>query len=277
MGLAAVEVSLTAQKAWFFFHDQIVCLGNEIKSSDNRPIETIVENVKLHGDGDYVFVVNGSAQPKELGWSADLKDVKWAHLAGKVPGTDVGWWFPGGAELKALREARTGKWTDSFVKDAESAPNTRNFLTLWYDHGPNPAGATYAYVILPGRSVEASKAYAEKPEIEIVENSPKAQSVKSAALGVTGANFWSADRHSSAGITSSGKAAVLLHEINGQISVGIADPTQLESVIELEFATGVQQTLEKDDRVEVVSTNPLKLKVDVSKADGKTIQARFKK
>lgn len=277
MGLAAVEATLTAQKAWFFFGDQIVCLGNEIRSTDGRPIETIVENVKLHGDGDYPFVVNGELQPEELGWSADLKGVKWAHLSGKVPNTDVGWWFPDGAELKALREARTGKWTDSFVKDAESAAVTRNFLTLWYDHGPNPDGATYAYVLLPGRSAEQTKAYAEKPGVEIVENSAKAQSVRSKAMGVTGVNFWSADRHTSAGVTSTGKAAVLVHETDGTLSIGVSDPTQLETKVDITLDKSVSKSIQSDPAMTVVSLNPLQISVDLQKSDGKTFTGEFQK
>ncbi len=277
MGLIEPGVTLTAQKSWFFFGDQIVCLGSEIKSTDDRPIETIVENVKLYPKSDNAFVVSGQAQPTNLGWKADLKDVKWAHLAGTVPGTDTGWIFPGGATIKALREARTGNWTNSFKTDKDGADYTRNFLTLWFDHGASPTGATYAYTILPGRSTEQTKAYAEKPGVEIVENSAKAQTVSSKELGVTGANFWTDAAHKSGFISSSGKAAVLVQEKVGKLSIAVADPTQLETSVEITLDARVMKAIKTDVEIKVVSLSPLKLSVKLEKSDGKTFTAEFQK
>ncbi len=277
MGLAEPETTLTAQKSWFFFGDQIICLGSEIRSSDNRVIETVVENVKLHGDGKNAFVVDGQAKPNTPGWQADLKDMKWAHLAGTVPGTDTGWVFPGGATIKALREARTGNWTNSFVKDNNAGDHVRNFLTLWYDHGANPAGATYAYIILPGKTADQTKAYAEKPGVEIVENSAKAQTVTSKELGVTGANFWTGAAHKSGGTSCSGKAAVLVHEQNGKLSVAVSDPTQLETGVEITLDSRVTKALKTDEGIKVVSLSPLKLSINLEKSDGRTFVAEFQK
>ncbi len=277
MGLVAADSGLTAQKSWFFFKDQIVCLGSEINSPDNRPIETIVENVKLHGEGKNAFVVNGQLQPNTPAWSAELKDAKWAHLTGTVPGTDVGWVFPGGVTLNALREARTGNWRTSNKKDILEVDITRNFLTLWINHGLNPKGGTYSYILLPGKSAEAVKAYAEKPGVEIVENSAKAQTVRSAEWGVTGANFWMDSAHSSGGITSSGKAAVLVQDKDGKLGVAVADPTQLGSKVEITLTAKASKALKTDERVKVLSLNPVKLSVDLSKSDGKTFSLEFQK
>jgi hyaluronate lyase len=275
MGLAAVESSLTARKAWFFFNDQIVCLGHAIRSTDNRAIETIVENVKLHGDTPYAFVVNGQRQPDQDGWTATLKDTRWAHLAGQVPGTDVGWVFPGGAELKALREQRTGNWQKSFVRDRDGADHTRRYLTLWYDHGPNPTDASYAYIVLPGRTTAQTQAYADNPGVQIVENSPLAQTVRAPALGVTGANFWTDQPHTSGPVTSSGKAAVLVTVNESNLSVAVADPTQEQSKVEIKLATGVSRALEVDEKISVKTLNPLTLVIDLQHSEGRTFTARF--
>lgn len=277
MGLAAVEGHLTGKKAWFFFKDQVICLGSDITSIDHRPIETIVENAKLHGEGKNAFLVNGQAQPVALGWQADLKEVKWAHLAGTVPGTDIGWVFPGGAALKALREARTGNWKDSFINDRDIVDYTRNFLALWFDHGPDPSGAAYAYVLLPGKSVEQVKAWSDAPPVQVLENSAAVQAATCKTLGVTGANFWTDAGGKVGGIQCSGKAAILVHEQDGKLSVGVADPTQLGKMVEVSLVDGVTKTLKLDEGIKVAALNPLKLSIKLEKSDGKTFKAEFQK
>ena len=275
MGLAAQESTLTAQKAWFFFGDQIVCLGSAIKSTDNRTIETIVENAKLNIAGDNAFVVDGKPQPANLGWGADLPASKWAFLAGSFPGADMGWIFPDGSNLKALREARTGKWQDIFSRDKEMGDKTNNFLTLWYDHGTNPSSATYAYIILPGMKMDDVKAYAAKPAVDVVANSDAVQAVSAPGLGLRGANFWSAG--SAAGITSSGKAAVLVLEKDGKVTVAVSDPTQLEQSVEIALDLNASRALKADEHIKVVSISPLKLSIELKDLYGKTVSAEFSK
>jgi hyaluronate lyase len=275
MGLAAQESTLTAQKAWFFFGEQIVCLGSAIKSSDGRAIETIVENAKLNKSGDNPFVVNGRSEPATLGWSADLPATQWAFLAGSFPGASIGYVFPGGANLKALREARTGNWQALFVRDKEKGERTNNFLTLWFDHGENPADVGYAYILLPGKELEAVKSYAAKPPVEVVANSAAVQAVSAPALGLKGANFWSAG--SAAGITSSGKAAVLVLEKDGKISVAVSDPTQLEKNVEVTLDAKAIKLVQGVERINVVSTSPIKLSVNLDGAYGKTLVVEFQK
>jgi hyaluronate lyase len=112
MQLDAWNSSLVAKKSWFMFDDEIVCLGAGITSTDNRTIETIVENRMLQGAGTNPLTVNGVAQPATLGWSAVLAGTSWAHLAGNVAGADIGYYFPQAVTVRALREARSASWDD---------------------------------------------------------------------------------------------------------------------------------------------------------------------
>src|SRR5438477_4235187 len=86
--------SLIAKKSWFMFDDEVVCLGAGITSTNNRTIETIVENRRLGVYGDNLFTVNGAAKPALVGWSETMTNTAWAHLAGTVPGSDLGYFFP---------------------------------------------------------------------------------------------------------------------------------------------------------------------------------------
>ena len=90
----------------------MVALGAGITNTNNANVETIVENRKLGSNGDNTLTVNGVAESSAIGWSESMANVQWAHLAGNATGSDIGYYFPGGASLNGLRETRTGAWSD---------------------------------------------------------------------------------------------------------------------------------------------------------------------
>jgi hyaluronate lyase len=111
--------------------------------------------------------------------------------------------------------------------------------------------------------------------VEVVANSAAVQAVSAPALGLKGANFWSAG--SAAGMTSSGKAAVLVLEKDGKISVAVSDPTQLEKNVEVTLDAKAIKLVQEDARINVVSTSPIKLSVNLDGANGKTLVVEFQK
>ncbi len=268
--------TLTAKKSWFMFDDEIVCLGSGITSTDNRPIETVVENRILNATGTNAFTVNGAVQPSTPGWSEALTSVRSAHLAGRVAGSDVGYYFPDATAVKALREARTGAWVD-INAGGSAAPITRNYLTLWFDHGANPSNATYAYALLPGRTAAQTAAYAGAPAIAVVENSPNVQAVRETTLGLTAANFWNDGRQTAGGITVDRKACVLVREADSFVDFALSDPTQANTgSIAVELATSARTIVSADPAVTVTQLEPsIRLSVNVAGARGRTLRARF--
>lgn len=76
---------------------------------------------------------------------------------------DLRWYFPQPPTVQAKREA------------LDIIPVTRNYLTLWLDHGRNPAQASDDYVIPAGATAEQAEAYAAAPAAEVA-IAPKAQS-----------------------------------------------------------------------------------------------------
>jgi hyaluronate lyase len=138
MQLLAWNSTLEAWKSWFCLDDTIITPGS-LTSNDNRTIETIVENRRLSDANSEALIVNGTTQSSTLGWSATLQGVNWIHLS-----STGGYYFPGGATLNMLREARTGTWHD-INQGGSRTPVTRNYATIWFDHDINPSGTTYAY------------------------------------------------------------------------------------------------------------------------------------
>ncbi|BAJ75813.1 hypothetical protein MTES_2849 [Microbacterium testaceum StLB037] len=273
MDLHTIDRTLEAKKSWFMFDDEIVALGAGITSTDGIGTETIVENRKLNAAGDNALTVDGATEPATLGWSDTLAGVDRVHLAGSVAGSDIGYYFPGGATVSGLREQRTGNWKqlNSSSQWGNSTPITRNYLSLSLDHGSNPTDGAYSYVLLPNKTSAQVDSYASNPDITILENSPSAQAVRENGLNVTGINFWKDEVTTAGGVTSDRKASVMVSKTAGTLDVSVADPTQKNvGQLYLSLDTPATGVISHDPEVTVLQYTPtVKLKVNVNKAGGK--------
>ncbi|MFF3315074.1 polysaccharide lyase 8 family protein [Streptomyces sp. NPDC003035] len=246
--LKGLSSTLLAKKSWFFLDDAIVCLGSGIHGRDGAGVESVVENRNLGETGAHAFTVDGTAQPTTIGWSATLTGARWAHLAGHA-----GYVFPGGApSLKALRQARTGAWSD-INKGAVSDPVTRRYLTLWFDHGTDPTWAAYSYVLMPGASQAQTAARAADTNwLTVLANTKEQQGVRVPALGFTGINFWLGGTVGD--VTAGAPASVLIRESGTTATVCVSGPLRDGATIDLTWNRPVSAVLSKDATVQVVAT-----------------------
>ncbi len=277
MWLHSFEQNLFAKKSWFMFDDEIIALGSDIKSTDNIIVESIVENRKLNSNGNNGFTVNDIAKSTTLGWSETMTDTSWIHLEGNVTGSDIGYYFPETATIKGIREARTGKWSDINARASDFAQYTNNFMTLWFDHGANPTGASYSYVILPNKSVSQVRVYAYNSNITVLENSTDAQAVREDSLNIIGANFWNDTVKTVDIITSNRRASVMTKETSSDIEISVSDPTHLNAGgIDIEINKSATGLISADSGVVVAQYHPtIKFTVNVSGAQGKSFKVKF--
>ncbi|WP_055589621.1 polysaccharide lyase 8 family protein [Peterkaempfera griseoplana] len=275
-GAAAMELmaegsTLQARKAWFFLDDAVIALGAGITAADGRTVETVVENRNLHAAGSNTLTVDGQAQPADLGWSATLPGIHWAHLDGVG-----GYVFPEGADVRALREERTGSWHDINIgADTGGTPEslTRRYATLWLDHGLSPSSADYAYVLLPGLDAAHTAAWAASRPVRIEANTPKAQAVHAPRLGLTAAHFWTAG--SAGGITSDGPGTILIQRRDEGISVAVADPGRTATTLTFQLPWPADGVAGADDTVTVTTGRRPVITVRVSGSHGHTHTARL--
>ncbi|NQX60818.1 polysaccharide lyase 8 family protein [Paenibacillus qinlingensis] len=280
MQYTANGYNLTAKKSWFMFDDEIVSLGAGITSTDNKVVESIVENRKLNSSGNNGLTVNGTAKSTALGWTETMTGVNKIHLAGNVSGSDVGYYFPTAATLKGVREARTASWSsvNTYYTGAEYTTNyTRNFLNMWFDHGTNPTNAGYAYVTLPGKSSGQLDTYTANPDITVIENSTAAQAVQENALGILGINFWNDASKTVSGVTSNKKASVMVRTTENGTEVSVSDPTLSNTgTIQLTLTQSLGPVAFKDSRITTsTSGGTTTLTVNVNGAGGNSIKAFF--
>lgn len=273
--------SLQGKKSWFLFGNRITALGTGIKSTDNRKVETIVENRKLNASGDNALTVNGIAKSPTLGWSEHLSNATWAHLQGSVSGADIGYYFPNEPSLTAKREARTGSW-QQVNTGGSSAAVTDSYLSLAFDHGTSPSDASYAYVLLPNLNEAQTASYAANPTVEIVAQNDDVHAVYDSALNTLGANFWkdeskTVSKDGSPLLTSDKKASVTMSESNGELHIGVSDPTRLQAgEIHLEIHKPAGAVLSLDPSITVTELAPtIKLTVRTPSTYGVSQQVKL--
>ena len=253
------QSTLEVKKTWMMAGDEIVALGAGINSAGHHTIETIIDNRKIAGAPRVVT----------------SPSISWVHFETPVAGTRMGYFFPGHTKVNMQQAPRTGSWRD-ISKYGDPAPVTRDYFTLWIDHGQNPSNATYAYILLPGKTVDELEAYATAPNMEILFNTPQVQAVRAKKEGVTGFNFWEAAVSPVAGITVSAPASVILRETGTELIIGISDPTHKEKTITVEIDRLVSDITVGNPDIQVLSTTPLlKMRVNVERALGSTRYIKF--
>ena len=264
-----------AKKSWFMFDDEIVAVGSGITSSTGNYVETIIDNRKLNQDGSNQIIIDGTERDvRDDGAESAVKGTaiegaSWLYLEGNAENSDIGYYFPGKADIMALKETRTGNWNTQGTTVGEE---TNQFATFWFEHGKKPADADYSYVILPGKDSGATESYAEDPDIEILECSVDAHGVREKSLGITAVNFWNNKVKTVAGITSDKAASVTIHVENGKAKIGVADPTQEnKGMIQISLPYAGGEVLASDGNVEVIQKTPfIKLAVHTSGTVGQT-------
>lgn len=262
--------TLRAKKSWFFAADCVICLGAGITSGDGVPAETVVDNRNLGASGMQALTVDGVRQPAAPGRPLAFPRARWMHLAGH--GGYVFPRVPGGGETvpHVLRDTRTGAWSDINTGGSPD-PYTRHYLTLWIDHGTDPADAAYAYLLMPGAGPRALAARAaDRHWLTVLANTGERQAVAVPSLGLTAANFWQAG--SAGGLTVSGPASVLLRERPARTARGahgartaslcVAEPPRTGKPFEVVWDRPVRAVLAADPSVTVLATAPaLRLRV----------------
>ena len=273
MSLNAEGYNLTGKKSWFMFDKEVVCLGAGITSSSAPDVHTTVEHRRLGTlPNNNLWVSDGGVYLPIMGWSGGLSGLTWCALDGVG-----GYYFPGGADVTAKFEARSGQWSD-IGNNTSTNVLTDDYFTLYFNHGAGPSGATYSYVLLPNMDATATADYAGNPGIVVLNNGTSYQAVSKPSAGIVAANFWTGN-HTADIITCDSPASVITWNKGSAFSVGIADPTQNNSgsiVVTLNWTAPHIKLVSKDSRITVSRLTPtIQLTVDVNGSGGKSLQAVF--
>lgn len=159
--------SVQARKAWFFFKEEVVCLGAGISSRAAEPVTTTLNQCWLNGP-----VLAASAAiltPVQDDAVTILHNPSW------ILHDSIGYVFPQPCELRIDNRLQQGSWYH--INHFQSPDTVKGKLfKLWMLHGAQPAKARYAYIVVPGKSRHGMQSY-NSSVIRILQNSDSLQAV----------------------------------------------------------------------------------------------------
>lgn len=235
------EVNTGAKKSWYFFDNEVVCLGAGIQSTSTYPVHTTVNQCFLKGG---ILVDKGDKEETLANGSHTLQAPQW------VLHDKIGYFFPQKEEVFLTAQTQSGRWYD--INTSKSKKEEKmDVFTLGINHGVGPKDGSYAYIVVPGKtSAQEMKAYQKKNAIEILSNNAKVQAVRNTKLNVWMVTFFEAGTftHKELSVTVDKPCILMIKDITSKsANLHIADPGQTQSPIQVELKIGKKkQTLTAD-------------------------------
>ncbi|PCJ58128.1 MAG: hypothetical protein COA79_13995 [Planctomycetota bacterium] len=190
------KISISAKKSWFFFDDEIICLGSAIIGRSGKPVTTTINQCYLKGT------------PKS---SKKTDKTQWVHHDG------IGYFFHGKQKISMKAEKRSGSWFNISISGKKDKI-TGELFRLWIDHGNSPENESYAYSLLP--NIKSDKMASYKSNIKILQNTKAVQAVESFDKKLIGIVFHKPGKISltnKINLTSSEACILLLEMIDNKI------------------------------------------------------------
>lgn len=223
------NTNTTAQKSWFMFGDEIVCLGAGINSFASENVNTTVNQCVL--SNDLVLNENGVERTPESGqWTWNDAALKWIYH-GKT-----GYIFPQSASLNLSNQSQSGNWKTitSFYPDELMS---KDVFKLWFNHGVRPQNKSYSYIIVPGKTLDDIRNY-DASDIQVLMNSDSLQVVSSKSKNLMGFVFYKAASFTNSNfmLKTSGSCLILLaNPYSDDVQGWISDPTQRKDELQIQF------------------------------------------
>ena len=269
-GIAAMDYNrdgITARKAWFIFNDQIVCLGAGITSTSGVQVTTSINQSFLKGE----VVVKAQTEKTVPAESSEALSPKW------ILHDQAGYYFPEGGNVKLETKTVSGSWNRVALMYKDE-PIQSGIFKLWFEHGVNPTGKTYAYCIVPQATKAKMEQLENKRSLKILNNDANIQSVVSVDQAIGGIIFYKAAKSELFGGIETDQPCVLMVKREGNgLTVSISDPTQKLAKIRL-ILDGKYQTSTSGVTVNNVQ-NKSELTIDLPSGNeaGKTVSLLLKK
>lgn len=235
-GVAAFDFSsvhdpLRAHKSWFFFDNEIVCLGAGIRTDTALPAATTLNQCLLYGNVLVHGAQKNNTQSLPLG-NHVLPNTAW------VLHDSIAYIFPQPTTLHLKMGEATGNWRQiNHQAWATEAPVKKNVFTLWLDHDVQPQNAVYAWIVVPNMSAASAAAYRKQLPVKILSNTPGLQAVQHTALERTGIVFYQPGsfRISDQLTIATNQPCIVLLKTKGATvsTIAVTDPTQKLDVLQL--------------------------------------------
>ena len=229
-------VNLSANKSWFMFDDEIVCLGNSITAASgygDYDANTTPNQCNLHGDVTVSENGTGVASLTSTGEHSYATAPQW------VLHDSIGYVFPAGGNIVVSNKEQQGNWYD-INNNGTDADVSRDIFSLWFNHGKNAANASYSYIIVPNKSVADMQDYYAAANVEILANTDSMQVVYHKQLKIYGLVFFKPATFASEELTitaASGCVLLVKDADKANVKIHVSDPQRQASPVKLGVKT----------------------------------------
>lgn len=220
-------INTSAYKSWFFFDEEIVCLGSDITSTNNRPINTTIDQNLQRSEVTVCTTDSDKAYEIGNGESVFENNLKWVHHNNR------GYLFPKGGKIHVKNNVvQEGDW--NVINNAQAKGKVEELVfTTWIDHGKKPQKQTYEYIIVPNKSIAEMQSY-NADNIDICANGSDVQAVYHKGLNILSIAFTKAGtfKYGDMSITVNQPATMLLKNLGTkEVTMHVSDPTQAKGVL----------------------------------------------
>ncbi len=223
-------VNTEAKKSWFFFDEEVVCLGAGIKSTTSlgMSVNTTLDQCLLKG-AVKILKTDYSNETLERGTHKG-NDISW------ILHNKVGYYLPQGGNVTISNDEQKGRWR-ILSNTGSNDVIGMDVFKAYIDHGERPTDGSYAYVIVPNVNTPEKVAAYDTSNVVILENSALKQAVYHKGLDILGVVFHSASTFTwsdDISIRATEPCVVMMKGLSkDEIKVAVADPTRLLSELSL--------------------------------------------
>jgi chondroitin AC lyase len=165
------------KKAYFFFDNEIVCLGAGIKSNAPQNITTTINQAWNNGK----VLTSSNNKTSQLKKQSEFSGLNW------VWHDSIAYYFPKPQLVFVSSQQQSGSWTS--INGNQKGTEKGMVFKMWIDHGRNPAPASYEYIVVPGISEKEVVGY-NNEIVSIISNHESLQAVAQKDLKIIQAVFY---------------------------------------------------------------------------------------
>lgn len=235
-------INTGANKSWFFFDNEVVCLGT-VSSKSANVVKTTIN--QCHSKGKIPVLHDGKGVEEISKTTHDYLNPRWVHH------NNVGYVFPDGGNIWISNVSRSGSWYD--INHGQSKTEVSgDVFAIGFEHLKSAKNNPYSYIVLPAlNTADEVERYVQKKEVSIVCNNNETQSVYHRTLKIWSTAFFVGGtvHYNGMNLTASKGCIVMVKETaKGQYDLYVADPVRSQSVVELKFksSTGKEKVVVAD-------------------------------
>ena len=224
----------SANKSWFMFDDEVVCLGNSLSS-----LHDMTTTVEQSWGGQVVELSNNRTQNK-IKYQEDFKDLAINDSSVIVSHNGICYFFPDSVNLNISNHSQSGSWNIINTSLPDSVVTGKVF-TLSLNTKKESSNRKYAYVIYP-KFDDSETVESKMKNVDIIANTDSVQIVYHKLSDKFGIVFFKPCTLNTTYFTiSASNPCVILYSAR-ENSVYIADPEKKEKTVYITLNYGGQDT-----------------------------------